>query len=322
MGAGGMIFVDPLFQRVLVDTVRSFEPWSSNHRTGTGWSGLPVIFDEVFVGLYRLGVESTTSLLGVCPDISVNAKILTGGLVPLSTTLTTESIFRAFYSDSKADALLHGHSYTAYPIGCEVANETLDIVTRMADGDAWKDAQALWDREDDVPRKVWSFWDPRFVDAVSKCKAAGEVMTLGTVLALKVAGDAQGVFPCVCFHRSADHGVRRLSVPLRAKASGRFAEGCQRRRHLGRCHAVRHQLSHVGQRRILYAQPQHPGLYGAAHRKQDMARDGLRVEDLNGHASSSASLQCITYRRYIGYNIRTTIRRRRHKLPVGGANCP
>ncbi|KAK7691115.1 hypothetical protein QCA50_006218 [Cerrena zonata] len=102
MGAGGMIFVDPLFQRVLVDVVRSTNfyssstPIQSTSSDSNEWSGLPVIFDEVFVGLYRLGMKSTIPLLGVNPDISVNAKILTGGLVPMSVTLASDSILERF----------------------------------------------------------------------------------------------------------------------------------------------------------------------------------------------------------------------------------
>jgi dethiobiotin synthetase/adenosylmethionine--8-amino-7-oxononanoate aminotransferase len=53
-----------------------------NQSPNSDWSGMPVIFDRVFTGLHRLGMQSAESLLGVYPDISVNAKILTGGLVP------------------------------------------------------------------------------------------------------------------------------------------------------------------------------------------------------------------------------------------------
>ena len=187
-----MIFVDPLFQRVLIDVVRTSPSLSPNVRADDEWSGLPVIFDEVFVGLYRLGMESTTSVLGVRPDISVNAKILTGGLLPLAVTLASESIFNAFYGEDKADALLHGHSYTAYPVGCEVANETLRVVSKMAESPEWADAKDEWKAREAQAVNVWSFWSPGFVDALSRCEAVGEVMTLGTVLALKVAGDGQG----------------------------------------------------------------------------------------------------------------------------------
>ncbi|KAF7978835.1 hypothetical protein HWV62_44633 [Athelia sp. TMB] len=188
MGAGGMIFVDPLFQRVLVDTVREI-----TDDTGLR-SALPVIFDEVFVGLYRLGMQSTGPLLGVNPDISVYAKILTGGLVPMSITLASDHIFQAFLSDQKTDALLHGHSYTAHPIGCSVANKTLDIIEKIVDSQPWVDAQSRWAslNTDGKESKVWSLWDPEFVSTLSYMPMVEELMTLGTVLAVKFKDDHGG----------------------------------------------------------------------------------------------------------------------------------
>jgi bifunctional dethiobiotin synthetase / adenosylmethionine---8-amino-7-oxononanoate aminotransferase len=187
MGAGGMVFVDPLFQRVLVDIVRG-------RRSGTSsqWSGLPVIFDEVFVGLNRIGMESTGPLLGIHPDISVHAKILTGGLVPLAVTLASSSIFEAFLSDKKAEALLHGHSYTAHPIGCEVANETLSLIDKLSLSDDWTSAQASWANPDGSKGKVWSLWSPDFVTAISKLPQVKETMTLGSVLSIKVQDNSAG----------------------------------------------------------------------------------------------------------------------------------
>ncbi|KAI0067370.1 PLP-dependent transferase [Artomyces pyxidatus] len=188
MGAGGMIFVDPLFQRIMIDVVRG------SNSSPSGWSGVPVIFDEVFVGLFRIGMLSTAPLLGVTPDISVHAKILTGGLVPLAATLASDSIFQAFVSDNKVDALLHGHSYTAHAVGCEVANETMDIVERLAEGDTWTDAQDAWRAvtPERTELSVWSFWNPGFVDAMSRLDIVSEVMTLGTVVAIKLKDDHAG----------------------------------------------------------------------------------------------------------------------------------
>ena len=153
MGAGGMIFVDPLFQRVLIDTVRtnrdlfpSCAPTPSPTSTATPpiWQGLPIIFDEVFVGLYRLGRPTTSSFLGaaVHPDLACYAKILTGGLVPMAVTLASDAIFQAFWGNQKVDALLHGHSYTAHPIGCTIANRTLDILEGMQTDGAWSGAMS------------------------------------------------------------------------------------------------------------------------------------------------------------------------------------
>jgi dethiobiotin synthetase/adenosylmethionine--8-amino-7-oxononanoate aminotransferase len=182
MGAGGMIFVDPLFQRIMVDVVRDRYD-------------LPIIFDEVFVGLYRLGMQSPGALLGVNPDISVNAKILTGGLLPLAVTLASDDIFQAFKSENKTDALLHGHSYTAHPVGCEVANETLKILDSLSVSEEWNGARQEWSVSlGGESGNIWSFWDPAFVGALSYSDVVAEVMTMGTLLKIRVRDDAQGKF--------------------------------------------------------------------------------------------------------------------------------
>lgn len=196
MGAGGMIFVDPLFQRVMVDAVRDRSLFDNP---------LPVIYDEVFVGLYRLGIRSFGPLLGVNPDIAVYAKILTGGVLPLSVTLASERVFQAFNSQCKADALLHGHSYTAHAVGCHVANTTLDMIETLTQQDAWRLARGKW--ECDVQpgsAVVWSFWDPGFVDSVSRLDIVDEVMALGTVLVIKFKDDSAGKVSRLLVRRLAD----------------------------------------------------------------------------------------------------------------------
>jgi dethiobiotin synthetase/adenosylmethionine--8-amino-7-oxononanoate aminotransferase len=137
-------------------------------------------------------MQSTIPLLGATPDISVNAKILTGGLVPLATTLASDSIFRAFYGPNKAEALLHGHSYTAHALGCEVANESMKLIEKATQSEAWLAAQARW-QEPGTRNSVWSFWDPEFVQTVSSMDTVAEVMALGTVLAIKVKDSGAGM---------------------------------------------------------------------------------------------------------------------------------
>ena len=207
MGAGGMIFVDPLFQRVLVDVVRSRSPPVKPSTEGR-WSGIPVIFDEVFVGTYRMGHQTTSTVLGVHPDIAVYAKMLSGGLVPLAATLAREEIFEAFVGERKDQALLHGHSYTAYPIACEVANETLKQIKKLTESESWEGARRKWTgatSEDPAEgaARVWSFWDPDFVDELSKLESVKEVMTLGCVLAIKIDGGGGGNFPRLLYVSSA-----------------------------------------------------------------------------------------------------------------------
>ncbi|KAI0394402.1 bifunctional dethiobiotin synthetase/adenosylmethionine-8-amino-7-oxononanoate aminotransferase [Xylariaceae sp. FL0594] len=243
LGAGGMALVDPLFQHTLVYFVRQNaslfgeSALPSHDNNTTTWRGLPVVFDEVFTGIYRLGRFTAASLLnGGCgldddtetclPDISVHAKLLTGGLVPLCVTLASEDVFDAFASDDKADALLHGHSYTAHPVGCQVALESLAQLRRMDEGGAWEWAKKSGWSSDSLskatststakvtppsePRskskpEVWSIWPLDLVHWISgrEDKVAG-VWALGSVLAVHLrAVDGSG------YTSTAAEGLRR-----------------------------------------------------------------------------------------------------------------
>ena len=230
MGAGGMIFVDPLFQRILIDVVRSrsdlwAEALDSTIPSGSEsvtpppayppphdtWHGLPVIFDEVFSGLYRLGFLTSSELLRTYPDLLVLAKILTGGLLPLSVTLSSQSIYGAFWGAKKVDAMLHGHSYTAHPIGCAVANKSFELMDELVNtGEEWREAKARWGVSEDTnmssqlpstahstnlphSHQVWSLWDPHFVKDVSLQPKVEDVMALGTVLAIRLKDDDAGL---------------------------------------------------------------------------------------------------------------------------------
>ncbi|KAK4404550.1 Bifunctional dethiobiotin synthetase/7,8-diamino-pelargonic acid aminotransferase, mitochondrial [Sesamum angolense] len=103
-GAGGMQMIDPLYQRILVRECK--------------YRKIPVIFDEVFTGFWRLGRESAAEMLYCQPDIACFAKLMTGGIIPLAVTLASDAVFEAFTGDSKLKALLHGHSYSAHAMGC------------------------------------------------------------------------------------------------------------------------------------------------------------------------------------------------------------
>ncbi|KAI1452775.1 bifunctional dethiobiotin synthetase/adenosylmethionine-8-amino-7-oxononanoate aminotransferase [Annulohypoxylon moriforme] len=205
IGAGGMQLVDPLFQRALVNVVRRStnlfgSSSESNSSSPTCWTGLPVIFDEVFTGLYRLGKFTASSFLKSDADISVHAKLLTGGLVPLSTTLASDSIFRIFESDDKADALLHGHSYTAHPIGCQVALESVRQMQTMEKQDEWGWAKesdwsgSLSNQSSATKSGVWSIWPWSLLDWISNhTKLVAGTWALGSVLAIHMsAADGLG----------------------------------------------------------------------------------------------------------------------------------
>lgn len=64
---------------------------------------IPVIFDEVMTGFYRLGSLSAAQLLRCQPDLACYAKILTAGVVPMAATLTSEAVFDAYKGPSKVN---------------------------------------------------------------------------------------------------------------------------------------------------------------------------------------------------------------------------
>ncbi|KIW03198.1 dethiobiotin synthase [Verruconis gallopava] len=187
LGAGGMHFCDPAFQRALIQTIRQnpelIDPSAEHARSAPDWSGLPVVFDEVFTGLYRLGQFNCNKFLHAQPDIVVNAKLLTGGLVPLCTTSASRAIFDAFLSDSKADSLLHGHSYTAHAVGCSVASASLSAMQNLEKTNAWDSFKESWKTSGQEPT-AWSMWSKDFVEAVSFKAPIDHVFALGSVLAI------------------------------------------------------------------------------------------------------------------------------------------
>ncbi|CAM8894769.1 unnamed protein product [Rhodiola kirilowii] len=194
--AGGMQMIDPLFQRILVNECRQRK--------------IPVIFDEVFTGFWRLGVESTVQLLGCLPDIACYAKLMTGGIIPLAATLTTDAIFDAFigdsklfnipkipeyscvfqvillskinvvnYGDEKLKALLHGHSYTAHAMGCAAACKAIKW---------FKDPSTNLNIISNG-RSLRELWDTNLVSQISSHPSVERVVTLGTLFALELQVD-------------------------------------------------------------------------------------------------------------------------------------
>ncbi|KAF2645357.1 PLP-dependent transferase [Massarina eburnea CBS 473.64] len=212
LGAGGMLFADPLFQRTLVKVVRAYSfakipKKTMRFRPDIAWTGLPVLFDEVFTGLYRLGRFSSASLLQTHPDISIHAKLLTGGLLPLSVTVASQSIFDAFFGDEKADALLHGHSYTAHPIGCHVANNSLQMMDERKAGYSWQGYVRNWKEKAASSRgetvdqltmrpkainesTIWSMWSKNTVIELSHHTLVDHVIAIGSVLAVSLKDEA------------------------------------------------------------------------------------------------------------------------------------
>ncbi len=90
--------------------------------------GVHLILDEVATGFGRTGRMFACEHAGIRPDFLCLAKGITGGCLPLGATLTTERIFRSFYSGEGSDrTFYHGHTYTANPLACAAALASLEI---------------------------------------------------------------------------------------------------------------------------------------------------------------------------------------------------
>jgi dethiobiotin synthetase/adenosylmethionine--8-amino-7-oxononanoate aminotransferase len=231
-GAGGMRLVDPLYQRALVEVCRQVHPSprrgsapaaqlqfpttnASADNAGCPWcclalpapcreAGMPVIFDEVFTGFWRLGATSGGALLGVHPDIACCAKLMTGGLVPLAATLAREAVFAAFEGDSKMNALLHGHSYTAHAVGCAAGVAALRLYRDPLINPNWCTPEAPGRCQQQLQQqggggggcgcsapcgRLLPLWDEAAVAALSWHPRVQGVVPLGTVLAVQLCSE-------------------------------------------------------------------------------------------------------------------------------------
>ena len=113
-GAGGMHIYHPHYLQKARELTSRF--------------GVHLIADEVMTGFGRTGTMFACEQAGIAPDFMVLSKGLTGGYLPLSTVLTTDEVYSAFYCDyEEQKAFLHSHSYTGNALACSAALATLEI---------------------------------------------------------------------------------------------------------------------------------------------------------------------------------------------------
>ncbi|MGE5515723.1 MAG: adenosylmethionine--8-amino-7-oxononanoate transaminase [Bacteroidota bacterium] len=113
-GAAGMRMCRPEFLRVLEARARD--------------AGTLLILDEVMTGFGRTGDIFACVKAGIQPDFICLSKGLTGGFLPMSLTVAREHIYQAFIGTETSKAFLHGHSYTANPLGCAAGLASLDLL--------------------------------------------------------------------------------------------------------------------------------------------------------------------------------------------------
>ncbi|HVZ71119.1 MAG TPA: aminotransferase class III-fold pyridoxal phosphate-dependent enzyme [Polyangia bacterium] len=107
------------------DLLRRLRAWADAR-------GIYLIADEIAAGMGRLGAILASHLSsGSLPDFATLSKGLTGGVLPFSAVLTTDSVAGLFESDWAAGrAFLHSNTYTGNALGVAVANAVLDVFAR------------------------------------------------------------------------------------------------------------------------------------------------------------------------------------------------
>jgi adenosylmethionine-8-amino-7-oxononanoate aminotransferase len=87
-----------------------------------------LIADEVATGFGRTGRMFACEHEEVSPDFLVVGKGITGGYLPLSAVLTTDTVYNAYLGEfSEMKHLFHGHTYTGNPLCCAAALANLDL---------------------------------------------------------------------------------------------------------------------------------------------------------------------------------------------------
>jgi len=173
-GAGGMRMCRPQFLKA----------WSEKLAA----AGALVIFDEVMTGFGRLGDLFACLKTGVKPDFVCMSKGITGGFMPMAATVTTEAVYEAFLSDDTAKAFLHGHSYTANPLGCAAGNASLKLLLDPACTKRRAEIEAFHRAALPELAKLPGVTKPRICGTIAACNIEidGDENGLGASVGLKL----------------------------------------------------------------------------------------------------------------------------------------
>ncbi|GAA0903872.1 aminotransferase family protein [Virgisporangium aurantiacum] len=158
MGVAGMVTPPADYWPRIVDVLRA--------------NGILFVADEVICAYGRTGHWFATERYGVTPDITVTAKGLTSGYVPLGAVLVSTEV--AARLDRGPDGFPIGYTYSGHPTACAVAMANLDVIER--DGLVERSASLGARLLDDL-------------SALADRSAVGEVRGAGLMLGLELVRD-------------------------------------------------------------------------------------------------------------------------------------
>jgi adenosylmethionine-8-amino-7-oxononanoate aminotransferase len=155
-GAGGMRMHTPEMLRDLFQVTRRH--------------GVLFIADEVMT-CGRTGTFWAHSQAGIAPELICAAKTLAGGVLPLAVTVASPEVVAAFDTDDRTQTFFHGHSFTAHPLACAVAVESLRLMRQTVSS---ADAE-----------RIGRFWR-QAAATLGQFPGVQDVRVCGTILALDV----------------------------------------------------------------------------------------------------------------------------------------
>jgi adenosylmethionine-8-amino-7-oxononanoate aminotransferase len=156
-GAAGMRMYSPNILNQLITLAKS--------------QGVLCIADEVMTGFFRTGSLFAINQLDVDPDLVCMSKGITGGVLPIGLTVSTNKIYDAFLSEDTTKALLHGHSFTANPISCSAVCANLDLLEQAG-------------TIENIERIVNKH--SSFLSKIKSHKSIKEIRQTGTILAIEI----------------------------------------------------------------------------------------------------------------------------------------
>lgn len=155
--AAGMIMYDAVYLDLLMQEAKKHD--------------VICIADEVFTGFGRTGKLFASDYLSIKPDIMAISKGITGGTLPLGVTSCSAAIQAPFVDDNVTKTFFHGHSYTANPLTCAVANASFRL---LMDDSCQKNIQRINQSH------------KQFLSRITDHKNIKLARCLGTILAIEV----------------------------------------------------------------------------------------------------------------------------------------